>query len=97
MRIFKRKQRYWGSNKVTEQKYIDYHLKQIKFELEVLVEELDILKGINKVDYIVLEKNGTRIKGNWYETDSARKWVKENNYQFERIVKTGELWIRKEK
>jgi len=88
-------------NEINEQQYLSQEIEKLKTTINIYVEEIELLKVLNKQDYLLISPDLlTYIK----ELDKclnpfeARKWAKENGYEYIKpFDQLGELWVKKGK
>ncbi len=102
MSIFKKRKKriaMYSINSITEQEYVDQKFERIEHNIGFLAERIEILEKLNERDYIFIQvRRDTYIKEQWRQPKEARKWAKEDGYEYIQTFKNaGELWAKEKK
>lgn len=85
---------------ITEQEYVDNKFDKVKRQIEILQEEIKLLKILNTKEYkFIKDLEGFYVTDDVYVMgDKARKWAKENGYSYIKSFESnGELWVKESK
>ena len=103
MNLFKRKKKRLDpySDVISEQEYVDEHIKSLRKKIDNLSERVWILETMSQVDFIFMHPSGgfyNEVEKTTMWDKEAREWLRKNGYSYIKVFEHhGELWVKQEK